>query len=84
MFLNRANRVLGIVDIFLGNTAGTIADPKVIFAAVVKINACGIILLHNHPPGNLKPGQQDLDLTGKIKAGGQTLRIVNMDHLRIC
>ena len=84
MLFNRANGVLEIMDIFLGSTTGTIADPKVIFAAVVKSNACRSILLHNHPPGNLKPGQQDLDLTGKIKAGGQTLRIVNMDHLRIC
>ena len=78
MLFNRANRVLEIVDIFLGSTARTIADPKVISAAGKKSNA------YDHPSGNLKPGQQDLDLTGKIKAGGQTLRIVNMDHLRIC
>ena len=83
MLLNRANRVLGLIDISLGGTAGTIADPKVIFAAAIKSNACGIILVHNHPSGNLKPSQQDLDLTRKIKAGGQLLDIVVMDHMII-
>ena len=72
-----------MADISLGGTAGTIADPKIIFAAAIKSNACGIILLHNHPSGNLKPSQQDLDLTRKIKAGGQILDIGVMDHLII-
>ena len=83
MLLNRANRVLGLIDISLGGTAGTIADPKVIFAAAIKSNASGIILIHNHPSGNLKPSQQDLNLTKKIKAGGQILDIGVMDHLII-
>ena len=83
MLLNRANRVLGLIDISLGGKAGTIADPKIIFAAAIKSNASGIILIHNHPSGNLKPSQQDLDLTRKIKAGGQILDIVVMDHLII-
>ena len=83
MLLNRTNRVLGMVDISLGGIAGTIADPKVIFAAAIKSNACGIILVHNHPSGNLKPSHQDLDLTRKIKAGGQILDIGVMDHLII-
>ena len=81
MLLNRANRVLGLIDISLGGTAGTIADPKVIFAAAIKSNASGIILVHNHPSGNLKPSQQDLDLTRKIKTGGQILDITITDHL---
>ena len=83
MLPNRANRVLGMVDISLGGTAGTIADPKIIFAAAIKSNASGIILIRNHPSGNLKPSQQDLDLTRKIKTGGQLLDIIVMDHLII-
>jgi DNA repair protein RadC len=53
ILLNRANRVLGIVPISVGGTAGTIADPKVIFASALKCNAASIILVHNHPSGNL-------------------------------
>lgn len=81
MLLNRANRVLGLIDISLGGTSGTVADPKVIFAAAIKSNASGIILVHNHPSGNLQPSQADLDLTRKIKAGGQILDIGVLDHI---
>lgn len=36
MRLNRANRVLGIVDVSTGGLAGTIADPKIIFGVALK------------------------------------------------
>ena len=49
ILLNRANKVLGIIDISIGGTASTIADPKVIFVAALKSAANGMILVHNHP-----------------------------------
>ncbi len=33
LFLNRANKVLGIYDVSTGGVSGTVADPKVIFVA---------------------------------------------------
>ncbi|WP_460545822.1 JAB domain-containing protein [Echinicola sediminis] len=36
--LNRTNRVLGIVNISTGGTSGTVADPKIIFAAALEAN----------------------------------------------
>ena len=81
MLLNRANRVLGMVDISHGGMAGTIADPKVIFAAAIKSAASSIILIHNHPSGNLKPSQADINLTKKLKTGGEILDIAVLDHI---
>ena len=81
MLLNRANRVLGMVNISQGEMAGTIADPKVIFAAAIKSAASQIILIHNHPSGNLKPSQADINLTSKLKAGGELLDIAVLDHI---
>ena len=83
ILLNRANKVLGIVNISVGGTVGTIADPKVIFAAAIKSNACGIILVHNHPSGNLTPSESDINLTRKLKSGGDLLDISVFDHLII-
>jgi len=57
MLLNRGNRVLGIVDISTGGIAGTLADPKLIFATALKAGASSIILAHNHPSGQLTPSQ---------------------------
>lgn len=78
---NRANKVLGIFEVSTGGISGTVADPKLIFAAALKGGASGLILSHNHPSGNLKPSQADIDLTKKIKAGGNLLEITVLDHI---
>ena len=81
MLLNRANKVLGIFEVSSGSSTGTVADPKLIFAAAIKANACGVILAHNHPSGNLNPSQSDIELTKKTKEGGRFLEIQVLDHV---
>jgi len=81
MLLNRANRVLGVYELSTGGIAGTIADPKLIFAAALKACASSIILCHNHPSGNTKPSAADLQLTKKMKQGGELLDIIVLDHI---
>jgi DNA repair protein RadC len=66
LLLNRANKVLGICNISTGGVSGTVADPKIIFIAVLKANCCAVIISHNHPSGNLKPSRQDEELTQKL------------------
>ena len=83
LLLNRANKVLGIVPISKGGVAGTVADPKLIFAAALKANASSVILAHNHPSGNVQPSQADIQLTKKIKEGGKFLDLPVLDHLII-
>ena len=81
LLTNRANKVLGILEVSTGGIAGTVADPKIIFVAALKGGATGIILSHNHPSGNLNPSQADIDLTKKIKEGGKLLEIQLLDHI---
>jgi DNA repair protein RadC len=81
LLLNRANKVLGVYNVSSGGVTGTIADPKQIFAAALKANACGLVIAHNHPSGNLKPSRQDEQLTGKIKEAGSFLDIKVLDHI---
>jgi DNA repair protein RadC len=81
MLMNRANKVLGIFEASTGGVSGTVADPKLIFAAAIKGVASGIIIAHNHPSGNLQPSQADVDLTRKIKEGGRLLEIQLLDHI---
>ncbi len=81
LLLNRANRVLGIVNISTGGVTGTVADPKIIFSSTLKANACSIILAHNHPSGNLNPSEADIKLTTRMKQAGQLLDISVLDHI---
>jgi DNA repair protein RadC len=81
ILLNRANRIIRKQQISQGGVAGTVADPKIIFKAALEELACGIILAHNHPSGNLTASQQDIDLTKKLKEAGKMLEIQVLDHL---
>lgn len=81
MLLNRTNRVLGVIEISTGGTCGTVVDCKVVFAAAIKSNASQIILAHNHPSGALTPSQADINLTRKLKSGGELLDIAVIEHL---
>ena len=81
VFLNRANKVLGILEVSTGGVSGTVADPKVIFVAAIKANASSFLVAHNHPSGNLSPSQADIDLTKKLRDGGKLLEIQLLDHL---
>ncbi len=81
LLLNSSNRVLCIFKAFNGGVTGTVVDPKIIFVAALKANACYIIISHNHPSGNLQPSGADQEITWKIKLGGQFLDIKLFDHI---
>ena len=81
LFLNRANKVLGVYQMSTGGLTGTVADPRLIFVAALKISAVSFILCHNHPSGNTKLSSADNDLTHKIKEGAKFLDLKLLDHL---
>lgn len=81
VLLNRGNKITSRHLISKGGQAATVADPKIIFNTALQNHAASIILAHNHPSGNLKPSQADLDLTRKLKLAGQLLDIPVIDHL---
>ena len=83
MLLNRYNKVIGIFTVSQGGIAGTVADPKLIFACALKAAASGIILAHNHPSGSLQASHADNELTKKLKDGGKLLDIQVLDHIII-
>jgi DNA repair protein RadC len=81
LLLNRANRLIKKEQISSGGVSGTVADPKIIFKAALDQYASSLILVHNHPSGNLKPSQQDVNLTKKMKEAGKLLEIPVLDHI---
>ena len=81
LLLNRANKVLGITTISEGGLSGTLMDVRMIFQYAIKGNACGIIIAHNHPSGNINPSESDQKITQKIKEAGNLLDIQLLDHI---
>ncbi|HCX23028.1 MAG: hypothetical protein CMB80_15300 [Flammeovirgaceae bacterium] len=81
ILLKRNNQVIKKEQISLGGVSGTIVDPKLIFKKALDVLASGIILVHNHPSGNLKPSQADIKLTQKLKTSGELLEMPIYDHI---
>ena len=81
MYLNRANKVIGMYHASSGGITGTVADPRIILATALKVAAVSLILAHNHPSGNLKPSRADEELTTKISQAGKFMDIKVVDHL---
>jgi DNA repair protein RadC len=81
LLLNRANEVVKHVRISVGGVTGTVADTRMIFKVAMENLASSVILVHNHPSGQLKPSDADKELTNQIKEAGLILDLPVLDHL---
>ena len=81
LLLNRANQVISKIQISKGGLSGTVADPKIIFHKALQHSSSSIILVHNHPSGNVEPSSADLTLTKQIVEAGAFLDIKILDHI---
>lgn len=83
LLLKRNNEVIKKEMLSRGGVSGTVVDAKIIFKRALEETASGLILAHNHPSGNLKPSQEDINLTKRLKEAGRSLDISVLDHLII-
>jgi len=83
IFTGRSSKVLGKELISKGGFSNTLIDLKIIFSTALQYKSNGIILVHNHPSGSLKPSHEDVVLTKRITEAGKILDIHVMDHLII-
>lgn len=81
ILLNRANEIMYSKQISIGGMSGTVADGKVIFKSALEFGAHAIILVHNHPSGQLKPSDADRTLTKKMVEFGKYIDLPVLDHI---
>ncbi len=61
----------------------SVLDSREIIKKVLDYDAFGFFLIHNHPSGDCKPSQEDLNITIKLKEAAELLNIRLMDHIII-
>lgn len=83
VLLNKANKVLGIYDLSKGGISSSIIDIKIVLSIALKTLASGVIIVHNHPSGNLIPSQADISITEKLKSACKIIELNLLDHLII-
>ena len=81
LYLNNSNSVLYKLQVSKGGITGTVVDVRLILKKAIELVAVAIILVHNHPSGNMRPSDADRHVTQKLKKGASTLEIKVLDHL---
>jgi DNA repair protein RadC len=83
LYLNRGNKLISKERLSVGGVTATVVDIKLIMKRALELLACSIILVHNHPSGNNKPGENDRTQTKLLKDAANFFDINLLDHLII-
>ncbi len=83
LFLNRKNEMLADEIQGSGTVDHTPAYPREIMKRALELGATAIILMHNHPSGDPKPSQADIDMTRHIIRAAEPFNITIHDHIII-
>lgn len=83
IYLNNSNKIIQKNQLSKGGITGTLVDVRLVLKNALEVGATGLILVHNHPSGTLKPSEADKQLTRKLKLAGESLDIKVLDHVII-
>lgn len=81
ILLNNSNNTIGYVKISQGGITGTLVDIRIVAKYCIDTLATGVILVHNHPSGTLKPSVGDKQVTEKIKKALDLFDCKVLDHI---
>jgi DNA repair protein RadC len=79
--LDSRNAVVGLDRISVGTLNTNLVHPRETFAAAIARHAAQIIIIHNHPSGELIPSEDDLEITKQLINSGKILGIEVIDHI---
>lgn len=83
LMFNQKGRLLREKYLFKGTVNASIISPREIFLEALASHAVQIVLLHNHPSGDARPSQEDLNVTKRVAEAGKLLGIGLTDHIII-
>lgn len=83
VYLNKANAVITIEEMSSGTVDRSVIYTREVIKRALELDAHGLIFVHNHPTGNLKPSRQDRSLTDKLASACKAVDLVPLDHLII-
>lgn len=83
IFLDAQNRIIDVETIQEGIVNQAVVYPRKVLENALKQKASAIILLHNHPSGNVRPSDADIRLTRSIQETARVLDILVHDHIII-
>ena len=83
LLLNQANNVTGYAKISQGGISSTLIDVRIVAKFAIETLASSVILVHNHPSGNLNPSNDDMKISQRLKEALNILNIKLLDSVII-
>jgi DNA repair protein RadC len=81
VLLDQAHQVIKTAQITVGITDKSLVHPREVFRLAIQESASALILVHNHPTGDPDPSQEDITITGELKAAAGILGLGLLDHI---
>jgi DNA repair protein RadC len=81
LYLNNSNRTVSHSIASIGGLTDTLVAIGLVLRGALLTQSTSVILVHNHPSGNLEPSQSDLSFTDKVKKAAELMDIKLLDHL---
>ena len=79
--LDIKSNVTGVFEVSRGSISKSLVSPREVFKRAILNNACGIILGHNHPSGDITASAEDIKITEKLIEAGEIIGIKVVDHI---
>ena len=84
IMLNTKHRVIAKKVISIGHLHASLVHPREMFKEAIRRSSAAVILVHNHPSGDLTPSRDDITTTERLReAGSFMLGIDVLDHIII-
>jgi len=81
LYLNAHHKVIHDEIISIGTADSNLIHPREVFKPALEYSAVAMILVHNHPSGDSKPSQADIEITNQLIKVGKMLGIDLLDHV---
>ena len=81
LYLDGANHLVETKVITIGTLNQSLVHPREVFSYAIEKRCASIIVAHNHPSGILKPSNEDINVTKRLKESGKILGIELLDHV---
>jgi DNA repair protein RadC len=83
IFVSGANEIIADEVISEGSAKEIFINARKIFKRAFDLCSSAVVLIHNHPSGNVQPSTQDVYVTRRLKSLGQELDVMILDHIII-
>src|SRR5699024_5126843 len=81
IWLNQKHHIISYEEMFIGSINAAAVYPRCVAKRALELDACAVILAHNHPSGDPAPSPSDVDVTRKLQETLEVFDIRVLDHI---